>query len=185
MTLRIAKRAVFLCLLLSSFCLLLLGKVSPFGGITNNNASLLSYPQWKPSSIIIPKIKLNEPVYDDPVPGVVRNDFLNKGPAYYDENTNQPGQGNCVIAGHSATTSEHGAPFARVNSQELKSGDIIILTDKNNKAYKYIITEIKIVAANDFSVIQKTKHPSVTLITCIPPDYPRDKRLIVRGVLQE
>jgi len=138
----------------------------------------------KPNHIIISKIGLNEPVYDDEKKGAVSDDFLNKGLFYYDENTNKPGQGNCVIFGHSAKTSKHSAPFQRIGKKELKKGDEIILTDKDNKKYIYEVSDIKIIKSNDFSVIKPTVKKIVTLITCIAPDFPRDKRLVVVGNLK-
>ncbi len=133
----------------------------------------------EPNHVIVSKIELNQQVYEGSSAGV-----LNKGPGYYDQNTDKPGVGNCVIFGHSASTAEHGAPFARVNEKELTSGDEIILTDKDNKTYKYKINEIKIISSTDFSVVRPTDKSTVTLITCIPPDYPHDKRLVVLGLLE-
>lgn len=141
--------------------------------------------QTESNSIIIPKIDLNSKIYDDTTPGAVTDSFLNKGPSYYNENTDKPGQGNTVIFGHSALTKEHDAPFSRIGKQELSLNDEIILTDKDNHIYKYTITEIKTVDSNDFSVIQPTEKPTVTIITCIAPDYPKDKRLLIRGSLSD
>ncbi|MCX6811521.1 MAG: sortase [Candidatus Berkelbacteria bacterium] len=141
--------------------------------------------QTEPNSIIIPKIDINSKIYDDPTPGAVTDSFLNKGPSYYNENTNKPDQGNTVIFGHSASTQEHDAPFARIGNQELSLNDEIILTDKDNHIYKYKISEIRTIDSNDFSVIQPSEKPTVTIITCIAPDYPKDKRLLIRGSLSD
>jgi len=181
--LRIILTASSICLLLTCLALITFDIIHNHVDAFGVTPSKAFHYKLEPCQIIIPKIKLQEKVYDDPTPGAVGNEFLNKGPAYYDENTNKPGQGNCVIAGHSAVTKEHGAPFARVNEKELKKGDEIFLTDQKGKITKYIISEIKIVASTDFSVIQVEEKPTVTLITCIAPDYPRDKRLIIKGVI--
>lgn len=140
--------------------------------------------ELKPNHIVIPKIKLNEQIYKDPNPGIVTDATLSKGPSYYDQNTDDPGQQNCAIFGHSAKTADHGAPFAHVNEKEVGVGDEIILTDGSNKTYKYKVDQIKVIASNDFSVIKPTDKPVVTLITCIAPDYPRDKRLVIRASLE-
>lgn len=154
-------------------------------GIQEASARAKSFDyQLKPSHIVIPKIELNEQIYKDPSPGIVTDGTLNKGPSYYDQNTSEPGQKNCVIFGHSAKTAEHSAPFARVNEKELRMGDEIILTNASNKTYKYKVDQIKIIASNDFSIVQPTDKSVVTLITCIAPDYPRDKRLLIRGSLE-
>lgn len=160
------------CLVLISFSFVPKAETSPV-------VSKVFEYKLSPNHVIIPKIELNQQVFEGSSVAV-----LNKGPGYYDQNTDKPGVGNCVIFGHSATTQEHGAPFVRVTDKDLIKGDEIILTDKNNKTYKYKINEIKIVSSTDFSVIQPTDKPTVTLITCIPPDYPRDKRLVVLGLLE-
>jgi LPXTG-site transpeptidase (sortase) family protein len=148
---------------------------------SNKISKEISGYQTEPNSIIISKIDLNSKVYDDTTPGAVTDSFLNQGPSYYNENTNKPGQGNTVIFGHSASTKEHDAPFARIGKQELSLNDEIILTDKDNHLYKYKISEIKTIDSNDFSVIQPSEKPTVTIITCIAPEFPKDKRLLIRG----
>ena len=137
-----------------------------------------------PNHIIIPKIDLNEPVLDDETKGAVLDDFLNKGLSYYDENTNKPGQGNCVIFGHSAKTVEHNAPFDKIGKKELEKGDEIILTDIDNKKYIYEISDVKIIKSDDFSVVKPTTNKIVTLVTCLAPDFPKDTRLVVIGNLK-
>lgn len=140
--------------------------------------------KFEPNHIVIPKVGINEKVYNDNAQGLVSDTMLNRGPSYYDQSTDEPGKGNCVLAGHSAVTAEHSAPFAKVNEKDLALGDEIILTDKDNKIYKYKIDEIKIVSSTDLSVVKPTDSAKVTLITCIAPNYPRDKRLIVVGSLK-
>jgi LPXTG-site transpeptidase (sortase) family protein len=176
---------IFSTLILVAFFLLITVSFIPNnnGTLSRTNPKVFNY-KLEPNHIIIPKIELNEQVYKDPNPGVVSDAFLNKGPCYYDEQTDKPGISNCVITGHSAVTKEHKAPFTYVNEKDLGIDDEIILTDKDTQMYKYIIYEIKIVASTDFSVVSSTERPTVTLITCIAPDYPRDKRLIIRGWLK-
>jgi LPXTG-site transpeptidase (sortase) family protein len=137
-----------------------------------------------PNHIVIPKIDLDEPVLDDEKQGAVTEDFLNKGLSYYDENTNKPGQGNCVIFGHSAKTSKHSAPFEKIGKKELEKGDEIILTDKDNKEFVYEVSDINIIKSDDFSVVKPTTNKIVTLVTCLAPDFPKDKRIVVIGNLK-
>jgi len=135
--------------------------------------------------LIIPRINLDEQIFNDTKQGAVSDEFLDKGLSYYDESTNKPGQGNVVIFGHSARTSEHGAPFRKIGINELKKEDKIILTDKTKKEYVYTVTEIKTVQANDFSIIKPTPEQTITLVTCIAPNFPKDKRLVVIGRLKQ
>jgi sortase A len=129
--------------------------------------------------IIIPKLDLSERVYE----GVDR-ETLNKGPGHYPGTANSAGaEGNVVLAGHSARTREHPDFFGRLD--ELDIGDQIVLLNKDGNGKTYKVTEKKIVAATDLSVLNPTAKPSVTLITCIKPNYPRDKRLIIIAQLKD
>ncbi len=122
--------------------------------------------------IIIPQLEINERVYEGK-----DEKTLDKGPAHYPDTAfPKSNSGNVVISGHSATTKKHGSPFKRVD--ELKNGDTIYLS-KNNKLYEYKVTENKVVASTEMSVIEPSEKPILTLITCIKPNYPRDKRLII------
>jgi len=149
------------------------------------NGELLNLSNLKPNHLIISKISLDEPVYDDKKQGAVSDDFLAKGLSYYDENTNKPGQGNVVIFGHSAVTSKHSAPFKKVGKGELQKGDKIMLIDKNKERFVYEVSETKTVSADDFSIIKPTTKKIITLVTCVAPDFPGDKRLVVIGSLKQ
>lgn len=124
--------------------------------------------------IIISKIDVNEIVYEG-----IDEEILNKGPGHFPGTAlPEDKKGNVVISGHSAQTKEHDNPFARVD--ELEKGDLIQLT-KDGNLYEYKVTQTEIVASTEMSVIKPTKKPTLTLITCIKPDYPRDKRLIIKA----
>lgn len=140
-----------------------------------------------PGRIYVPRLAIDEAIAMSPTGTITQEDLLG-GATFYNGETNKAGAGNCVIFGHSAVTSEHGAPFGAIGDGLLKVGDQIILTDANNFKYKYVVTEIKEISATDFSVVQPTGEdvpPRVTIVTCIAPSYPKDTRLVVIAELQK
>lgn len=176
------KKIILVLLIIVLLCVLYL---LYRGNSETESSSPKNLSGLKSNHLIIPKINLDEPVYDDKKQGGVSSEFLNKGLSYYDENTNKPGQGNVVIFGHSAVTSEHNAPFKGIGAGEIQKGDNIILTDKNGDRFIYKVSEIKTISNNDFSIIKPTTKKIITLVTCIAPDFPKDKRLVVIGDLKQ
>lgn len=93
--------------------------------------------------------------------------------------TAMPGEtGNCSIAAHRDYT--FGTYFSRLD--ELKPGDQIII-DYQGVDFNYTVTESFIVSPDEVSVLEPTKEPIVTLITCHPRGSGK-QRLIVRGQLE-
>ncbi|HLA42065.1 MAG TPA: sortase [Aggregatilineales bacterium] len=88
------------------------------------------------------------------------------------EGTPRPGEeGNVVIGAHAEMVNGEPGLFARL--PELKSGYIIRLTQENH-IYEYVVSEIKIVAFNDLSVVTEQQN-RLTLITC-NGDYDPEQR---------
>lgn len=90
---------------------------------------------------------------------------------------------NTYIAGH-----VYGYPgtgswqlFAKVPSMAM--GDQIFLTDSNGTTYEYRVSNILTVAPTDVWVVQPTGQTTVSLQTCVGPNW--SVRLIVRGTLVE
>lgn len=131
-------------------------------------------------SIEIHKLGIEVPV----IPNVdgkdegMYNKALEEGVAHY-LNTALPDSGsNIVIFGHSSTIlgkGEYSEVFAGLN--DLKVGDRVTLS-LNNTSYPYNVTEKKIVAANDTSVLSGTEDEQLTLLTCWPVGTDA-KRLVV------
>lgn len=71
--------------------------------------------------------------------------------------------GNIVLAGHVELKDGRPGVFARIH--ELESGDAITVT-QNGVSYTYWVTEVKVVQADDLSVVYPTESERVTLITC-------------------
>ncbi len=149
------------------------------GGRAGNSLNGISL---KPNHVIVVRLGIDVPVYDDTDPGPLTQDDLLKGATYYDENTNKPGTGNAVIFAHSAVSSEHDAPFGKIGDGDMKVGDEVVVTDAAKNKYVFIVKEINTIEATDFSVVRPLGEgdPAIlTLITCIAPDYPKDKRIAV------
>ena len=102
-------------------------------------------------------------------------EVLNKSPGWYEQSA-LPGQGNTAIAGHRTM---YGAWFRHVDS--LQAGDPIILLFEGQEL-QYRVDEVYPVAKNDWSVIDPTPAPALTLTTCHPVGSAA-QRLVVRATL--
>ncbi len=103
---------------------------------------------------------------------------LRKGPGHY-PNTPLPGQlGNAAIAGHRTT---FGAPFYRIN--ELVAGDEIKVTTLEG-VFIYRVTEQRVVAPTDVSVIANTTDAELTLTSC-HPRFSASERIVIKATLDE
>ena len=92
------------------------------------------------------------------------------------EDTAFPGEpGNVAIAGHRDTT------FRPV--RRLKVGDTLVL-ETSAATFTYRIAWTKVVGPDDVYVIDPTKAPSLTLVTCYPFEFigHAPRRFIVRAV---
>lgn len=120
---------------------------------------------------------LEIPILDLKVPigyGIELTD-LQDNPGFYPE-SDYPERGNVSIAGHRTTW---GAPFRRLG--ELNQGDKITLYYKES-TYSYEVDRVFDTDKYDWSVIENTTEPAITLTTCHPPGS-AEKRLIVRGYI--
>ena len=140
-------------------------------------------PKIKEFGLKIDKLNILVPIIKD-VDGANKtayNEALKGGVAHF-EGTALPGEkGNIFIFGHSSAeikVGDYTKIFATLD--DLTEGDEIIVYYKNDE-HKYKVSEKKIVAATDLSVLNKTKTETLTLMTCWPVGT-KDKRLIVRAV---
>jgi sortase A len=123
--------------------------------------------------IKIPKIGLEKAV----VQGVGLHE-LKKGPGHY-PTTPMPGQpGNVAVAGHRTT---YGAPFFRLD--EMQGGDPILMTTRQG-AFRYEVTERKIVTPNQTEVLDPSDDNRLTLTTC-NPRFSASQRLVVVAALKD
>jgi len=111
--------------------------------------------------------------------GEVRYDTPRETAGQY-AGTADPGQtGNLVIGGHVSTRSG-AAVFATL--PDVAIGDVVEVFS-GEQTYRYLITEMRVVAADATAVMKQTQDARLTLITCFP-DRQYDHRLVVIGELQ-
>ena len=108
---------------------------------------------------------------------------LAAGPGHY-PSTSLPGRaGNFAVAGH---RTGWGSPFLELD--ELKAGDEVLVTDRNDRTFRYVVAESVLVDPDESWVLGQdpleTGQPTLTLTTCDPPNV-NDRRLIVFGILAE
>lgn len=126
--------------------------------------------------LLIPKLGLNLSVFY----GVGESD-LNRGPGFYPQ-SGFPSTGNVCIAGH---RNAHGSPFLHLD--DLAAGDEIYLIYQQVR-YHYLVEKVFVTAPTDWSVVNPTARPALTLTTCTPAVRPPDgkyDRLIVRAYLKD
>ena len=135
-----------------------------------------------PSELAIPVLGVTAPIIDEP--SIRESDIQNslqKGVVHY-ANTAYPGQkGNVVIFGHSSgaiwTAGDYKFVFTRLGA--LKTDDFITVNYKGVH-YTYKVTDSTVIPPTDFSVVQPTSTPQLTLITCTPVGTNKN-RLVVRA----
>jgi len=123
------------------------------------------------NEIIIPKIGVTAPLVfinttnEADVLFALRDGIVH----YY--GTALPGEvGNSVFFGHSSNDwwEPGNYKFVFVLLEKLAVGDTYEI-HYNSRKYVYKVSETKIVAPNDLSVLNQTSEPTSTLITCTPP----------------
>lgn len=128
--------------------------------------------------LIIPKIGVNAPIIESPD----ENYGLARGVWHLPNSSTPEEQGNMIITGHRFKyLPPNNLTFYLFH--KLEKGDIASVI-WGNKIYYYQIKEIKIVGADDVSILQKTNGPILTMYTC-DPVYSTKNRLVVIGELME
>ena len=105
----------------------------------------------------------------------VELDDLRKAPGFYPQ-SQYPGQGNISIAGHRTT---YGAWFRHLD--RLEKGDALIL-HYDDQVFHFRLAEVFPIHNRDWSVIEPTARPALTLTTCHPPGW-ATQRLVARAYL--
>jgi len=129
-----------------------------------------------PNRVIIPKIGVNAPIVESE-----NQDYaLSRGAWRLSDSSTPDKAGNTVITGHRFKY----LPPSNLTFylfHKLEAGDIVSLVWQE-KYYYYKIKEIKIVSADDASILGQTDKPTLTMFTC-DPIYSQKNRLVVVGEL--
>ena len=122
--------------------------------------------------VIITKIKVNAPIIE-----ATNGDYaLSKGSWLLPEGSTPDKGSNTIITGHRFKyLPPNNLTFYLFH--ELEIGDIVSIIWQE-KDYFYKIKEIKIVEKTDFSILEPSPEPILTMFTC-EPIYSQDKRLVV------
>ncbi|KUG02384.1 putative sortase (surface protein transpeptidase) [hydrocarbon metagenome] len=132
-------------------------------------------PQGSTGVLEIPKLGLKLNVLYGITDGVLRQSI-----GFYPQ-SDDPSTGNVCIAGH---RNAYGSPFWHLD--KLTPGDSIVLYC-NNQTYKYNVSLNYITDDRDWSIIEPTDKPALTLTTCDPKIRPADgkyNRLVIRAYLR-
>jgi len=114
--------------------------------------------------LVIPKLGLDNSVVYAPFDGLTwQISELGENIGWM-ENTSIPGLGsNTALSAHVTADDSSEGPFKHL--QDLDTGDIVeVFTDE--KVYTYAVSGQEIVSDTDFSIIEPTIDPQLTLITC-------------------
>lgn len=125
--------------------------------------------------LVVPAMGLDQPIIEGKYESALMH-----GPWRRPHSSTPDAGGNTVIAGHRFTyTNPHGS-FYFLN--KVSAGDTFVVY-WNHKAYAYKVTEVKVVPPSETNIEENTAKPQVTLFTCTPLWWPKD-RLVVIGSLE-
>jgi len=136
--------------------------------------------EWQPTRLQIPKIGVDLMVIGGEGADVFDETLLDKAPVHF-QMSDLPGTepGNVAIAGH------RGSRWGFFTDLDLLEPDDVIYLDTAGYRFTYLVEWIRIVDPYDWSVIDSTDYPALTLQTCEPKTGPSTHRLIVRAALEE
>lgn len=139
------------------------------------------------TQLTIPKISVDAPVVYgmDKVEDYYVQKALEDGVLHFGGSP-VPGQpGNAVFVGHSSNQpwSAGHYKFVFMMLDKLEVGDKIYLTYKGVR-YTYDVTEKRVVKPNDVSVLEGSKTPTATFITCTPLGT-NTNRLVIKAKLSD
>ena len=133
--------------------------------------------QSQPNRLTIPSMLLSEPTYE----GTNTYAELEKGVWRWPSGSTPDKGGNTILIGHRFTYTTPRGVFYLLD--KVKTGNKIGLV-WNNKKYIYKVFETKVVPATQTNILDPTAKPTLTLYTCTPLWWPKD-RLVVTARLEK
>lgn len=124
-----------------------------------------------PTKIIIESAQINLPIFQTNI--INRNWEISKEGASHLDTSANPGEGgNIIIYAHN-TKNRFG------NLHDVKVGDVIKVSSKNDKTYTYEVKTINVVNPNDPTLIMPGKREVLTIYTCT--GFADLKRLVIQA----
>lgn len=137
-----------------------------------STAEPLTTPTLQPNTLIIPKIALSQSLHE----GTNAYAVLAKGIWRWPYGSTPDKGGNTVLIGHRFTYTNPRGVFYFLG--DIRAGDELgIVWD--NKTYAYRVAEVKVVPPTDLSIEAPTRIPTVTMYTCTPLWWPKDRLVVV------
>ncbi len=137
--------------------------------IENNRDINIDQELLFPLKITIPKIELEELVYED-----ADVETLKKGPGHIPQTPLYGEFGRFTISGHRTT---YGAPFNKID--RLEAGDIIHVDTLDGQRYVYVVTETVFVKPTAVEILEGTSDRKELLLTSCHPEYSARERIVV------
>jgi sortase A len=106
--------------------------------------------------------------------------ILNKGIWRWPASSTPDKGGNTVLLGHRFTYTNPRGVFYFLN--KVKVGDEVGVVWQNT-TYRYKVSGVKVVPPTDTSILNATEKPTLTLYTCTPLWWPKD-RLVITAQLE-
>lgn len=134
-----------------------------------------------PNRLIIPAMVFDQKVYesnDSTFANIVN--VLKKGVWHWPESSTPDKGGNTVMLGHRFTYTNPRGVFYYLDKVKVGKEIAVIW---NHKKYVYKVVSTKVVSPSDTSILKNTKQPQLTLYTCTPIWWPKN-RLVVTARLE-
>jgi sortase A len=139
-----------------------------------NNPDELAGIDRNSDHLIIPRLRLDKPIFDGTNPNLVHKGIWRR------PNTSSPDKGgNTVMVGHRFSYKD---PAILYSLDKVQLKDPLIVAWRG-KLYLYRVSDIKVVPANAIEVENPTSDSRLTIYTCTPLWSTRN-RLVVTGSLE-
>lgn len=130
----------------------------------------------QPNRLIMPAAVSDQEIYEGP-----DERSLRQGVWHRPHSSTPDKGGNTVFAAHRFTYRNPRGAFYHLD--KLKVGDSIgVIWD--NKLYRYIVQETKVVGARDSYIEKPTTDSRLTLYTCTPLSLPKDRLVVIATPLE-